>query len=137
MGENFRIRDASYTFTRTWAAIHFVSEVWGTRLSGASPRGSGFGVWGFEFRCPEPGTPNRTQRLKIRTENLPQETFDLDVRFEGTNGMFDESLVEKVQARGLFFCVAQDRFSPGEADCGLAVFARYDSHYPPNWRLDR
>ena len=41
---------------------------------------------------------DKSDRLLIRIENLSQESFDLDVGFEGTDGMLDESLVEKVQA---------------------------------------
>jgi hypothetical protein len=41
---------------------------------------------------------DESDRLLIRIENLSQETFDLFVRFKGTDGMLDESLVEKVQA---------------------------------------
>src|SRR5262249_19918227 len=84
-----------------------------------------------------PFPANARPPLEVRIENLSQEPFDLFVRFEGTDGVLDKSLVEKVKTRCLFFCVTQDRFSPGKADCGLAVFTRYDLYYPPNRGLDR
>src|SRR5271165_1888647 len=65
---------------------------------------------------------------KIRIADLSQETFDLHVRFEGADSMLDKTLVEKVQARRLFFYLAQDSLSPREADRGLAIFARDDLH---------